>query len=50
MVSLAALYLSLNEKNNLTPVDLDALKYPVGKYDTPAEITEETFDQWIITI
>ena len=50
MVSLAALYLSLNEKNNLTPVDLDALKYPVGKYDSPTEITEETFDLWIITI
>ncbi|WP_424963128.1 YfiT family bacillithiol transferase [Ekhidna sp.] len=31
-------------------MDLEALKYPVGKYESPAEITEEIFNQWIITI
>ncbi|WP_420316704.1 YfiT family bacillithiol transferase [Ekhidna sp.] len=49
MANLAVQFLSLSEKNNLS-VDIDILKYPVGKYETPAEITEEIFNQWIETI
>jgi len=49
MGNLAAQCLSLNVKNNLT-VDLDILKYPVGKYEPPVEITEDLFNQWITTI
>lgn len=31
-------------------MDIDILKYPVGKYEAPAEITDEIFEQWILTL
>lgn len=49
MANLAALCLSLNEKNN-QPVDIELLKYPAGKYTAPTEITEDIFNEWIKTL
>lgn len=31
-------------------MDIDKLKYPVGKYEVPAEITDDIFSQWIETL
>jgi len=31
-------------------VDLEVLKYPVGKFEKPAEINEDVLDNWIETI
>lgn len=31
-------------------MDIEVLKYPVGKYDAPAEITDEIYEQWLETL
>lgn len=31
-------------------MDIEVLKYPVGKYEAPAEITDEIFEEWIETL
>ena len=31
-------------------MNIEILKYPVGKYQAPSEITEDTFKQWIDTL
>lgn len=31
-------------------MDLEALKYPIGKYEPPVEITEEVYDEWVDAI
>ena len=49
MVNRAVPFLSLSKKSNLT-VDIETLKYPVGKYEAPSEFTDEIIDQWIETL
>jgi len=49
MESRVAQFLSLNKENKLT-MDLESLKYPVGKYEAPTVIDDEIFAQWISTI
>ncbi|WP_462252778.1 YfiT family bacillithiol transferase [Ekhidna sp.] len=31
-------------------MDIETLKYPIGKYQPPAEVTDEIFSQWIETL
>lgn len=48
-MNLAVQCLSLSEENNLA-VDIEVLKYPLGEYKAPEEITEEVFNEWVETL
>lgn len=48
MVSHAVPFLSLNAKNS--PLEIEELKYPIGKYETPDTIDDEVFSGWVDTL